>query len=482
MHIRCSVGGDALGDNAGMVLDLKCLLPTETSSTRTTMEVAGRESRGDRATFGTVLSSGKDALIFSSAENESSTHVSNLMVRAFVIEAKKKVAFLLHPPRPGNPRTPPLEPSIAHHIPVSTTNLQVPSVSRTSAGIYHGSVSPSSMNKQQQHANKHDNDIVVAKEKDGVMHRASINSTAPGYDLYTKLPPAVYNDNTLQTSDRADRQRRYLQQKREAGLQHTNNLNHTLPLHVREAVMSRILKTAYTEAIPHGQVNPPQNFILENKVETNVAPEHASKPPLDEGDVSPPPRERVIELYSASIPRDEKLSRPKHFMTALSRWNKNSALFRSEKVLLPSTFQPTPFTVLLGHKREFRLSSGNKHLKSLCESYRERYDREDREGKSDVVSTILTTVYNKCPVGAFVKEIHGKYYEVEDLLARDKIAADLRKLLPGKYRSVPKRKGSTPSSDDDTNTMRVSSPETEGDKTKSEPGSPLSTTATNSKH
>lgn len=121
---------------------------------------------------------------------------------------------------------------------------------------------------------------------------------------------------------------------------------------------------------------------------------------------------------------------------ALERWNRSSALFRTQKVIMPKSFTPSEDSVLLGHKREFREAEGNMRLKDICLGFHRRYDEADRDGRREIVTTILKMVYHKCPIGAFLRYRDGRFYEVEDLLAREKIAADLRNFLPHKYRSA----------------------------------------------
>ena len=148
---------------------------------------------------------------------------------------------------------------------------------------------------------------------------------------------------------------------------------------------------------------------------------------------------------AASLRKPAKFEKMKFAMSALSRWNKQNALFRNEKVMLPESFEPTEYTVILGHREVWRKSPGNLHLKQVCRDYFDRYSTahasNDKTGKTAIVTDILKCIYEKCPTGAFVRvDKNGQYYEVQDLIARDKIAGDLRDLLPDKYRSALKNR------------------------------------------
>jgi hypothetical protein len=72
-----------------------------------------------------------------------------------------------------------------------------------------------------------------------------------------------------------------------------------------------------------------------------------------------------------------------------------------------------------------------------------RYSQLTRkDDKSEIVSEILRMVKDACPDEryAFIKYHGGRWWEVETLIAREKIGATLRDALHSKYKSSTKSK------------------------------------------
>jgi len=106
--------------------------------------------------------------------------------------------------------------------------------------------------------------------------------------------------------------------------------------------------------------------------------------------------------------------------------------------MLPETFQPTTYTVVIGKSKASKEAIGNQHLRALAHSFLPRYsDARTKSEKSDTVSAIVKIVKSSCPLGAFVKrdDDTGRYYEVPDATAREKVGYIMRDLLHDKYKS-----------------------------------------------
>ena len=117
--------------------------------------------------------------------------------------------------------------------------------------------------------------------------------------------------------------------------------------------------------------------------------------------------------------------------------------------LLPLDFHPTEYSVIVGRGKEAKENPGNKRLQEMIRtSYLERYSqaKEDKPLKSKIVSEIIAKVYDSCPnkgLGAFIKRTspkNGRWYEVGNSHAREKIGYVFRDLLGDKYRSSSKSK------------------------------------------
>jgi hypothetical protein len=121
------------------------------------------------------------------------------------------------------------------------------------------------------------------------------------------------------------------------------------------------------------------------------------------------------------------------------RANSKIMVFRSEKVLLPKYFEPGPYTVMMGCREQrngFRNSIGNLTLNEVCRCYVNKYSVGNLVERGQIVTTVLELMYSYSPIGAFVRCQDGRYFEVEDVVAREKIGSDLRNFLPEKYTSA----------------------------------------------
>lgn len=89
------------------------------------------------------------------------------------------------------------------------------------------------------------------------------------------------------------------------------------------------------------------------------------------------------------------------------------------------------------------LSTGNQRLRLIVDTFVERYaNSTSRQDKSDILSTIVNTVRGSSPHGGFVKEdtTTGRWFEVGDFLAREKVSQAFRDALSHSYRSSKKFK------------------------------------------
>ena len=109
--------------------------------------------------------------------------------------------------------------------------------------------------------------------------------------------------------------------------------------------------------------------------------------------------------------------------------------------LLPVDFQPAPYTVIVGRGKEPKENVGNKRLRVLATSFLPSYSTAmDRRTKTRIVSSIVDMVRNS-PGGSFVKHAKdGRWYEVNEAVAREKVGYIFRDLLSDKYRSSSKSK------------------------------------------
>jgi hypothetical protein len=86
-------------------------------------------------------------------------------------------------------------------------------------------------------------------------------------------------------------------------------------------------------------------------------------------------------------------------------------------------------------------ATGNRRLRVIASSFLEEYKAASTKiQKSVIVSKIVDVIQDACPVGAFVKYQDGRWWEVGDFTAREKVGSMLRDYLSDKYRSSSKAK------------------------------------------
>ena len=111
---------------------------------------------------------------------------------------------------------------------------------------------------------------------------------------------------------------------------------------------------------------------------------------------------------------------------------------------LPAGFKPGPNSVIIGRKKNCYTSMGNLRLRDICLMKLPAYSKcSKKKDKSDIVTDVVQIVRDSCPTGgAFVKqdETTGKWSEVKDIVARERVASIFRDFLHGQYRSSSKSK------------------------------------------
>jgi len=130
-----------------------------------------------------------------------------------------------------------------------------------------------------------------------------------------------------------------------------------------------------------------------------------------------------------------------------TRRNSNSKKHAPD-VLLPEDFKPSNHTVIIGRGKRVRESAGNRRLRALTASLLPRYveaaDADDRATKTRLVSEVVDLVKGGGDDDGtyFVRKSKddGRWYEVDDGVAREKVGYVFRDLLADRYESSSKSK------------------------------------------
>ena len=120
----------------------------------------------------------------------------------------------------------------------------------------------------------------------------------------------------------------------------------------------------------------------------------------------------------------------------------NKKAISSNGLLLPVSFRPGPYTIIVGRGKTPKENPGNVRLVAAAQNLLSKYKQDNKRMKTRVVSHILSQIYEANPNGgAFVK--HGKdgrWYEVSPSAARERVTYAFRDLLSDSYKSSSKSK------------------------------------------
>jgi len=163
--------------------------------------------------------------------------------------------------------------------------------------------------------------------------------------------------------------------------------------------------------------------------------------------VSDPMKGQDVQLHCINTKKacsmNESALQRSHIKTKVKR-EADAAISLEETmhgILLPETFQPQPYSVVIGRGKIAKDVVGNRRLRVLASMHIAKYSQAKRKGdKTQVVSLVARTIRDACPVGAFVRYKHGRWYEVEDTVAHEKVGYTFRELIGEQYRSSSKAK------------------------------------------
>mmetsp|Transcript_51419 Transcript_51419/g.142364 ORF Transcript_51419/g.142364 Transcript_51419/m.142364 type:complete len:271 (+) Transcript_51419:92-904(+) len=109
--------------------------------------------------------------------------------------------------------------------------------------------------------------------------------------------------------------------------------------------------------------------------------------------------------------------------------------------MLHRRFYPGPCDVICARGKAAKSHPGNIRYQTIVESYLDRYVKSmSKLQKMSIISEIVAEVRICSPNGGFVKKKEGRWYEVGDHFAREKVSQSLRDSLHAFYRSSCKSK------------------------------------------
>jgi hypothetical protein len=129
------------------------------------------------------------------------------------------------------------------------------------------------------------------------------------------------------------------------------------------------------------------------------------------------------------------------FVSSLPKFSPAStaSVQSNKKTLLPLSYEPAPYSVIMGRGRESFNSIGNRRLRVLVDTQLEKYSQATfKQEKSAIVTNIVHSIQEA--QGSFVKLENGRWWEVDDYAAREKVGSIIRDCLHCQYKSSTKAK------------------------------------------
>ena len=148
---------------------------------------------------------------------------------------------------------------------------------------------------------------------------------------------------------------------------------------------------------------------------------------------------RISEVYADSDPDSTSERRGSSATSEAS----GSSIVEKKLEPLPYGYKPHENAVLCGRGKMCKEASGNLRLQRICKTFLKEYGRDTggRKEKSEIVSKITEMVRESCvPCEGFVRFHDDRWWEVDDVIVRQKVTGVLRDSLSSKYKSSTQAK------------------------------------------
>lgn len=145
---------------------------------------------------------------------------------------------------------------------------------------------------------------------------------------------------------------------------------------------------------------------------------------------------------STEAPSSTPSLSPSNFSTQQTIASSSAATcFLREFKPLANNFAPGPCDVICARGKAPFSHAGNIKFRQIITDHLDAYSNTaTRVAKSNIVTKIVDMVRKSSPLGGFVKHYDGKWYEVGDRIAREKVGQGFRDILHTKYISSHKCK------------------------------------------
>ena len=104
---------------------------------------------------------------------------------------------------------------------------------------------------------------------------------------------------------------------------------------------------------------------------------------------------------------------------------------------LPEDYEPTKYDVLCGRGRRCFVHDGNQNMRQLVQAHLPKYSVSTcKMEKGHIISLVYEEICEQAGNGGFIKkDDKGRWYDVGEFLAREKVSQAFRDALQDKYKS-----------------------------------------------
>mmetsp|Transcript_1079 Transcript_1079/g.2288 ORF Transcript_1079/g.2288 Transcript_1079/m.2288 type:complete len:281 (-) Transcript_1079:100-942(-) len=104
---------------------------------------------------------------------------------------------------------------------------------------------------------------------------------------------------------------------------------------------------------------------------------------------------------------------------------------------LPEDYEPTQYDVLCGRGKKCFVHAGNQTMRDLVQAHLPKYSVATcKMEKGHIISLVYEEICDQAGIGGFIKkDDEGRWYDVGEFLAREKVSQAFRDALQDKYKS-----------------------------------------------
>ena len=108
--------------------------------------------------------------------------------------------------------------------------------------------------------------------------------------------------------------------------------------------------------------------------------------------------------------------------------------------LLPHDFRPSNYSVICGRGRGNYNACGNRRFRVIVGYFLDQYIKADGSAveRGFIFNKVMAIMKEACPVGSFIKEVDGRFYELSERAAREKCSTTFRDCLMAYNRTTAK--------------------------------------------